>query len=313
MEQVLIAGLSSTIAVGTVIIIAGLGELLEEWTGVINLGLEGIIALGAMMAQLVVINWFPNAWLGLLAGSMVGLLCGLVFAVASVTIKSQQYITGVGMGLLCLGLANQIGRPIAGQLSPVRINSIAIPFLSDIPLLGKSVFNQSIITYIAYFILPLLIWFLLFHTSHGISMRAAGQNPAAAEACGAHVNRIRFVYSCLAGLMFGLAGAYLTLYQTGSWQEGIVAGKGWVALTLVFFSGWNPLFLIVGAVIFGAVTSLGFILQLQGVNVNSYLLGSLPYLSTLGLICFAHLLRRYRNANQGGEGPSALGTPFYRE
>jgi ABC-type uncharacterized transport system permease subunit len=312
-DQVLTAMISTTLAVGALIVIAGIGELLAELTGVINLGIEGIIAVGAVAALLVVIKWVPNVWIGLLGGAIVGLLCGLLFALASVTLKANQFISGLGMGLLGLGLANHAGRSIAGQLAPVRFSPIQIPVLAGIPVLGEAVFDQNILAYFSYFILPALAWYLLFRTRHGLSMRAAGQDPATAEACGVRVDRYRFFYASLAGLMFGIGGAYLGLGLNGSWGEGLVAGRGWIALTLVFFSGWNPLVLILGAILFGATTSLGFSLQLQGVDVSPYLIGMLPYLATLLLFVLAHLVRKRKQPGHLGIGPTALGVPYYRE
>jgi simple sugar transport system permease protein len=313
MNDILAAMISSTLAVGALIVIAGLGEVLAERTGVINLGIEGAIAIGAAVALLIAQPRAGGAWLGVLGGAGAGLLMGLAFGVLAVRARANQYIAGLGLGLLGVGLANQLGRPIAGRPAAGFLQPLPVPGLSGLPLVGEAVFDHNALVYLAYFVLPAAAWYLLFKTRHGLAMRAVGQDPAAADAAGLPVARLRILYAAVGGLLFGLAGAYLGLGLTRAWSEGLVAGKGWIALTLVFFSGWNPVYLVLGALFFGAATSLGFILQLQGLNVSPYLLGLLPYLATLVLIAAAHLLRRDRGAGRRGVGPAALGLPYYRD
>jgi ABC-type uncharacterized transport system permease subunit len=311
MELVFVGAIFSTVSAAALIVIAGLGELMAERTGVMNIGIEGVMAIGAVTGVLTVNQWVPNVWLGMLGAALVGLLFGVIFAFTCVKLKANQLLAGLALSFLGDGLSRQIGNSIAGQPALDRFEAVRLPLLGGIPVLGDSLFNHNIMVYLA-FALPIAAYVILFRSHHGVSIRAVGQNPAAADTSGIQVDRLRFVYSALAGMLFGVAGGYLGLALTRGWTEGVVAGRGWIALTLVYFSRWNPLVLLLGALLFGGVTSLSFILQIQDWGINSQFLGMLPYVVTLLLIFISSILRK-RAQRQLGIGPAALAQPYYRE
>jgi general nucleoside transport system permease protein len=311
MELVIVGAIFSTVSAAALIVIAGLGELMAERTGVMNIGIEGVMAIGAVTGVLTVNQWVPNVWLGMLAAALVGLLFGVIFAFTCVKLKANQLLAGLALSFLGDGLSRQIGNSIAGQPALARFEAVRLPLLGSIPVLGDALFNHNIMVYLA-FALPIAAYVILFRTHHGVAIRAVGQNPAAADTSGVQVDRLRFVYSALAGLLFGVAGGYLGLALTRGWTEGVVAGRGWIALTLVYFSRWNPVVLLLGALLFGGITSLSFILQIQDWGINSQFLGMLPYVVTLLLILISSILRK-RAQRQLGIGPAALAQPYYRE
>lgn len=313
METVITGILFSAIAAGGVLIIVGIGELMAERSGVLNLSLEGIMAMGGMTAILVVNKLVPNPYVGLLAAMLVGLLLGAFFAFGTVTIRADQVLAGLALGYLLRGLAGQLGNSVAGQRPYARFVPIDIPVLSEIPFLGDVMFNHNILVYFAYLVLPALCTYLLFATRHGINLRAVGENPAAADATGVKINQMRYIYVCVGGALAGMGGAYLTLALTPGWTEGVIAGKGWIAIALVLFSGWRPFTLVLGALLFGSVTSIGYIAQIYGWGIPSALLGMLPYVSTIILLVASILIRGQKENKRLVIGPSALTIPYYRE
>jgi simple sugar transport system permease protein len=303
--------LAAAVASGTVIALAALGELLSERSGVQNLGLEGVMAMGALTA-IAAERWIPNPILGLLAAICVGLLLGAIFATATVTFKANQVLCGLGLAFFGTGLSGRLGAPLSGFPAPAPFDPIRIPLLADLPLVGNALFNQSWLVYFAYFILPPLITFVLYQTRHGMMVRAVGENPAAADACGIPVNRLRFLYTCIGCILAAIGGAYITLAFTPSWIEGITAGRGWIAIALVIFGAWRPLPVVLGALLFGAVTSLGFVAQIQGWGIPASFLAMLPYLSTIVLMAIPIALRS-KALRRISTSPAALGTPYIRE
>ncbi|MBI1881821.1 MAG: ABC transporter permease [Chloroflexi bacterium] len=309
----LLSGLvASSVAAGAVIVLAALGELLAERTGVLNLGLEGIMAMGAVAGIIAVNQFVPNAYLGLLAAILVGLALGAIFAVATVTFKANQTLCGLALTFFGTGLAGWIGASYSGQPAQARFENIPIPLLSDIPLLDKALFNHNLLVYLAYLVLPVIASYLLFRTRHGLNMRAVGENPAAADATGIWVAGMRFLYVCVGAALAAAGGAYLTLAFTPAWTEGVTAGRGWIAIALVIFAGWRPFILVLGALLFGGVTSLGFVAQARGWGISPYLLSMLPYLSTVALILIPCLVRQSAQ-RRSGSAPAALGVPYFRE
>jgi len=301
----------AAIASGTVIILAAIGELLAERSGVMNLGLEGVMALGAL-AAIATERVFPNPFVGLLAAITVGLLLGVVYATATVSFRASQVLCGLGLSFFGAGLSGRLGAPLSGWTAPVPFQSIRIPLLADLPLVGNALFNQPFLVYFAYFILPPVVTFMLYRTRHGMHLRAVGEDPAAADACGIPVNRLRFLYTCIGCALAATGGAYITLAFTPSWIEGITGGRGWIAIALVIFGAWRPLPLVLGALLFGSVISLGFVAQIQGWGIPSSFLAMLPYLSTILLMAIPIALRSKAVRNLSAS-PSALGVPYLRE
>jgi ABC-type uncharacterized transport system permease subunit len=296
---------------GAVIVLAALGELLAERSGVQNLGLEGVMAMGAVVALLTE-RVVPNPYVGLSAALVVGLLLGVIYAGATVTCKANQVLCGLGLAFLGTGLAARLGTSVSGWPAPATFPSIRIPLLAGIPIIGEALFNQCILVYLAYFILPPLVAFLLYRTRHGMHVRAVGENPGAADVCGINVDRMRFLYTCVGAMLAAAGGAYITLAYTPSWVEGITGGRGWIAIALVIFGAWRPLPVVLGALLFGAVTSIGFVAQVQNWGIPSAFLAMLPYLATIALMGLPVLLRS-RTSRRMSTSPAALGTPYIRE
>jgi ABC-type uncharacterized transport system permease subunit len=296
---------------GAVIVLAALGELLAERSGVQNLGLEGVMAMGAVVALLTE-RVVPNPYVGLSAALAVGLLLGVIYAGATVTCKANQVLCGLGLAFLGTGLAARLGTSVSGWPAPATFPSIRIPLLAGIPIIGEALFNQCILVYLAYFILPPLVAFLLYRTRHGMHVRAVGENPGAADVCGINVDRMRFLYTCVGAMLAAAGGAYITLAYTPSWVEGITGGRGWIAIALVIFGAWRPLPVVLGALLFGAVTSIGFVAQVQNWGIPSAFLAMLPYLATIALMGLPVLLRS-RTSRRMSTSPAALGTPYIRE
>jgi general nucleoside transport system permease protein len=307
----IIAGLLQTsILAGGVLALAALGEVLSERVGVVNLGVEGLIALGAITA-IAIVTATPNPALGLIGALAVGFGVGMIFASATVILRANQVLCGLALTLMGTGLAATIGKAYSGMPARATFAPVAIPYLSDIPLLGRSVFTQNILVYLIYLVLPVTLHFIMFRTRHGLNLRAVGENPAAADAAGIAVQKFRFWYVAAGSSLASGAGAYLTLAFVPSWSEGVVAGRGWIAVALVIFAGYRPINAVLAALLFGAITSLGFVGQARNWPIAAPILSMLPYLGTIALIIVPvlawHRVRRLMAA------PAALGMPYYRD
>jgi general nucleoside transport system permease protein len=307
----LISGLLQTsILAGGVLALAALGEVLAERVGVVNLGVEGLMALGAISAIATVIAT-PNPALGFVVALGIGVLVGMIFAAATVILRANQVLCGLALTLMGTGVAATVGKAYSGMPAPATFAPVAIPYLSDIPLLGRAIFTQNILVYLIYIVLPVILHLIMFRTRHGLNMRAVGENPAAADAAGIPVQKFRFWYVVAGSALASGAGAYLTLAFVPSWSEGVVAGRGWIAVALVIFAGYRPINAVLAALLFGCITSLGFIGQARNWPIAAPILSMLPYLGTIALIIVPvlawHRVRRLMAA------PAALGEPYYRD
>jgi simple sugar transport system permease protein len=302
--------LQTSILAGGVLALAALGEVLSERVGVVNLGVEGLVALGAITA-IAIVTATPNPALGLIGALGVGFLVGMIFASATVILRANQVLCGLALTLMGTGLAATIGKAYSGMPARATFAPVAIPYLSDIPLLGRAVFTQNILVYLIYLVLPVTLHFIMFRTRHGLNLRAVGENPAAADAAGIAVPKFRFWYVAAGSSLASGAGAYLTLAFVPSWSEGVVAGRGWIAVALVIFAGYRPINAVLAALLFGAITSLGFVGQARNWPIAAPVLSMLPYLGTIALIIVPvlawHRVRRLMAA------PGALGQPYYRD
>lgn len=306
--EVITGILATAVLAGGVLALAALGEVLSERVGVFNLGVEGLMALGGVTG-IIVGTFIPNAFLGLLAALVVGLAFGAVFALATVVFRANQVLCGLALTMLGTGLAATIGRSYSGMPAKAVFERVVVPYLSDLPIVGRAFFSQNILVYPIYILLPAAIYFILFRTRHGLNLRAVGENPAAADAAGVSVTLIRFCYVTIGAALGAGAGAYLTLAFVPSWSEGVVAGRGWIAVALVIFAGYRPFSAVLGALLFGVITAFGFVGQARNWPVTPAFLSMLPYLGTLAFMIVPVIVwGRQRRA-----APAALGVPYFRD
>jgi len=310
MIELLTGMLTTAVIAGGVLALAGMGELLTERVGVFNLGLEGLMSLGAVGAVIVVnAGYSPAAAVAVVMA--MGLVMGAIFALGTVALRADQVLCGIALTFLGVGFAAWIGRPYSGQIVHTQFAPIAIPFLSDLPIIGKAFFQQNILVYFGYIALPLLVHLLFFRTRHGINLRAVGENPAAADAAGVPVQMIRFGYVMAGSALAACAGAYLTLAFVPAWTEGLVAGRGWIALGLVTFANFMPLQVTLGAILFGTLSSFGFAAQANGWPVPSVVFTIMPYVGTVAFLFIRALSQR--GSHHLIMGPAALGHPYFRD
>jgi simple sugar transport system permease protein len=308
--EVLTGILATAILAGGTLALAAQGEVLSERVGVVNLGVEGLMSLGAITG-IIAVTIVPNPWVGLVAAIVVGLLFGAVFATATVIVRANQILCGLALTLIGVGLAATIGKAYSGTPAPATFERVIVPYLSDIPILGRALFSQNILVYFIYIILPVGLHYLMFKTRHGLNMRAVGENPAAADAAGIPVTAMRFWYVTLGSALPAAAGAYLTLAFITSWSEGVVAGRGWIAVALVIFAGYRPLLAAPAALLFGVITSIGFVGQARNWPIAPAFLSMLPYLGTIAFIIVPALV--WHRMRQRTAAPAALGVPYFRD
>ncbi|MGI9350779.1 MAG: ABC transporter permease [Rhizobiaceae bacterium] len=287
----------------TPLLIAALGELVVERSGVLNLGVEGMMIMGAVTGFAVSLST-GNPWLGMIAAVIVGALFSQLFAFLVLSIATNQVATGLSLTLLGLGLSGMIGEGFVGQPG-VKLSNIEIPYLVDIPLVGRLLFGQDPIFYISIALVFGVMWFL-FKTRTGLTLRSIGDNHDSAHALGISVLRYRYFAIMFGGACAGLAGAHLTLVYTPQWIENMTAGRGWIALALVVFASWRPLRLLAGAYLFGAVSIGQLHAQALGLGIPSQFLSSLPYLATIVVLVIISTNRRLTLMNT----PACLGKPF---
>lgn len=298
--------LQLTIAIAAPFVVAALGELLSERAGVLNVGIEGVMAVGAAAGFLA--TWATGAAIaGLAAAMLIGAALALALAFYGISLRGEQITVGLIILVLGLGLASLLYRAVVGvQFAAPRVDVVPplkLPFLSEIPVLGPVLFSQHPLVYLAY-ALTVLVQALLFGTPTGLRWRAVGENPRAADTVGISVVGLRYAATLLGGLLMGLAGAYLPLTLTGGYSDGMVGGRGWIALMLVILGRWIPWVVILGALLFAYVEALQFRLALVTRAVPPQLLLSLPY-----LLAIVVLVRVYR----GARAPAALGLRYDRE
>jgi simple sugar transport system permease protein len=291
------------ITAATPLLLAAQGQLVAERSGVLNLGVEGMMVMGAV-AGFGVANLTGSLSLGILAAIVAGVMMSLIFGFLTLSLRANQVATGLALTLLGLGLSGLIGESFVG-IPGERLPRLDIPYLTDIPFIGKIIFGQDVLVYVSLAMTAAIIWFL-FRTRAGLILRAVGDNHNSAHALGYQVITVRYLAVMFGGAMAGLSGAYLSLAYTPSWVENMTAGRGWIALALVVFASWLPLRLLAGAYLFGAVTILGFVAQGYGIGIPSQLLASLPYLVTIAALVVISGNRNLMRANT----PACLGQPF---
>lgn len=310
MITMLVGILGTATLAGGVLALAALGGLMANRVGVLNLGLEGLMAIGGVTA-IVTVAVVPNANLGFAAALVSGALVGAIFAFATVVLKANQVLCGLAITIAGSGLAATIGRSYSGKPSRVVFENFKIPFLSEIPLIGPTFFSQNVLVYFAFILLPTALYFLYFRTRHGMNLRAVGENPAAADAVGIRVTYLRCCYVIAGAAVTASSGAYLTLAFIPAWSDGITAGRGWISIALIIFAGYHPFGIAAGALVFGCISALSFVGQAQNWPVPSAIIQMLPYLATLAAMIVPKLSSRRLLA--WGNAPASLGMPYHRD
>ena len=290
------------ITASTPLLIAAIGELVVERAGVLNLGVEGMMIIGAAAGIAAAISTGSSTF-GVLVAVLAGMALSLVFAALVLGLAANQVAAGLALAILGLGLSGVIGAPFVG-VQRAGIGKIEIPLLSDIPFIGPVLFHQDPFVY-ASIVLVVAVWWFLTKSRAGLVLRAVGENHAAAHALGYPVRRIRLLAILFGGGCAGLAGAYMSLVYTPFWTSGMTGGRGWIALAIVVFASWLPWRAMVGAYLFGALTILQLHAQSAGVPLPSQFLAALPYLITILVLVLIMLARR-----GGAAGPASLGVPF---
>lgn len=297
------AVLLTVITAATPLLIAAIGELVVERSGVLNLGVEGMMIMGAVVG-FAVANQTGSGTLGVLAAIVAGMGMALIFGFLVLSLVTNQVATGLALTILGLGVSGMIGEAYIG-VPGLRLPELNIPGLSELPFIGPVFFQQDAVVYLG-FALVALVAFVLFRTRTGLILRAVGDNHGSAHALGYSVIKVRYLAVLFGGGCAGLAGAYMSLAYTPQWVENMTAGRGWIALALVVFASWLPFRVIAGAYLFGAVTVLTFHAQAQGIGVPSQLLSSLPYIATIAVLVLISANRRLTLVNT----PACLGKPF---
>ena len=295
-----------SLAAGTPLVFAALGELVVEKSGVLNLGVEGMMLVGAI-ASFIVAAHTQSPWLGVGAGALAAAALSTIFAVIALTLRANQVATGLALSLFGVGLSAFIGRDYSSVVID-GITPVAIPVLSDVPVLGPLLFGHNPLVYVSLALFAGVQWFL-YRTRAGLVLRAVGESPQSAHAIGYPVIAIRYAAVVFGGACAGLGGAYLAVAYTPSWVEGMTAGRGWIALALVVFATWKPSRVIVGAYLFGSVTLAQFQAQAAGVAVPSQLLAMLPYVATIVVLAIISRDATTIRLN----APASLGKPYHPE
>ena len=296
--------IAATLNAGTVLALASLGMLINERAGIVNLGAEGMMLCAAIAGFAAVVHSGSDV-VGFAAGMGAGALLALVFGLLVIWLNTNQYATGLAVSLFGAGFSAFAGISYVQERIPQR-PSFAIPLLTDIPFIGPALFRHHPLVYLTVLFAFALIWFL-YRTRSGLVLRSVGENPESAHALGYPVRRIRLLAVVVGGALCGLAGAYVSIVYTPLWVEGMVAGKGWIALALTTFATWRPGRVLLGAYLFGGVTMLQFHLQGIGVEVASQFLSMLPYLSTIVVLALISRNPLWIRINM----PASIGKPFY--
>lgn len=314
-DVLIIAILAAAVRAGTPLLLATLGEILAEKAGVMNVGQEGMMLVGALSGFATYYGLYrafgnesPSLYLllGLCAGMLAAGVMALIHAFLTITTRANQVVSGLALTILGTGITNFMGDPYVGKAIPKGFPDMPIPFLAKIPLLGPALFTQNILVYLCYLLIPLL-WIYIFRTYPGLVLRSVGESPRTADVMGINVAACRYLHVVAGGCLTGLAGAYLSLVYTPGWTESMTGGRGWIAIALVIFSGWNPVRAALGAYLFGGISGIQMRIQAAGTHIPADLLMMLPYVVTIIVLIIGTGSRR------SGVAPKALGLPYVRE
>jgi len=300
--------LFATIVAGTPLLLVALGELVTEKSGMLNLGAEGLMSVGAVSAFAIALT-MDSTVAGLVAGMVAGILLSLVYGFITIHLMANQVATGLAVAIFGVGLSAFLGKPFEAKVLEAVPRTV-VPYLSDLPLIGRALFAQQWMVYVSWVLLALIIWFLA-RTRAGLALKAVGESPVSAHAIGLPVIRIRYFAVMFGGAMAGLGGGFISVFHTPMWTEGMIAGKGWIALALVVFATWRPSRVLLGAYLFGGVMISQLFFQSSEVQIEipSQFLSALPYLATiLVLVLISSNVKMIRM-----NSPASLGKPFLKE
>ncbi|MCT4663023.1 MAG: ABC transporter permease [Tissierellales bacterium] len=301
--------LYTAIQAGIPLLFATLGEIITEKAGHLNLGVEGTMLVGAVMGFMVG-NTTNQPILAMLAAILGGAFMSLIYAFLTVSLRTNQVVTGLSITILGTGISGFVGQALVGEVLSPEFKSffenISIPILSKIPYIGPLLFNHNIMVYMG-FIIAVVLGFYLKNTQAGLNLRTVGEDPAVADANGVNVNFYKYIHCMIGGGLCGLGGAYLSLIYIPAWQDNITAGRGWIAVALVIFSGWSTSKAVFGALLFGGLDIIGFRIQGMNLPISQYLIDMLPYLVTI----FVLIYNAMRKKNDGA--PKGLSVPYFRE
>lgn len=339
--EAIITFLAAAIVAGTPLLFATVGEIITERVGNLNLGVEGMMLMGAVIGFLIGLTT-GNAPLAMTAAALAGSFGAAIYAFLTITFRANQVVTGLALTIFGTGFSTMIGNELIGEVAPASIRtffkpfSVAIagfgdlpsfsglagfssfvdldripnvgnlPLLSDIPVIGEIFFRQDMFVYFGY-LMAIVVGIYLYRTRFGLNVRAIGENPAAADSSSLHVGLYKYIHVLAGGAMCGLAGAYLSLVYVPAWQENVTAGRGWIAIALVIFSGWNPYKALFGAFLFGGLDIIGFRLQGSAIQISQYIMDMLPYLVTILVLVLS--TRKFRK----NAPPKSLGVSYFRE
>ena len=307
MTEFFISVSAAAIVYAVSILYAAIGEIFSQRAGIMNLGVEGIMLMGAVSGFLTVF-YTNNLALAILVVILTGMLLGLVFAFIAVTLQADQTVCGMAFLIFCGGLSGFFGKSVTGIASAVKFEKIAIPLLSKIPVVGEIFFHQDLLVYIMYFIIPASI-FYIYKTRAGLILRSLGENPASLDTAGINVFALRYAYVIFGCAMTAVSGACISLSYTNFWNEGMTGGKGWIAFSLVAFSRWNPGYAALGALLFGGIGIMGINMQIYLPGVPTQFYTMLPYAATiLALVMTTGSFRKKHT-----EEPAALCQKYDRE
>lgn len=303
----IISVFTSAISTAACLTYGSVGEIVSERSGVLNLGLEGVMLIGAVLSYTTA-YYTQSLLLAILVALLSGLVIGFIFAFLTVTLRANQVVCGLALVTFGTGFSGFVAKSIAGTSLTCRFKKIALPFLSDIPFIGPVLFQQDMLVYLLYLLVP-VVTFYIYRTGPGLRLRALGDNPGALDAAGIPTTRLRYCYVCVANAIVSMGGAYMVLAFTPTWTENVTAGNGWIASALVIFSFWNPVFATLGALFFGIVNVLALRLQLIGIPIPSFFVSMLPYLCTI----FVLILSAAGFSKKLSHAPKSLGSFYDRE
>lgn len=302
--------LASCVVAGIPLLFATVGELITEKAGNLNLGVEGMMLMGAVMGFLVSYNT-SNPYFTILAAALAGAGGALIYGFLTVSLRANQVVTGLTLTIFGTGFAKFLGQPYLGSAVPDNVSAFfakaSIPVLGDIPFIGPIFFQQDKFTYLAY-ILCALAAVYMYKTRIGLNLKAVGENTSAADASGINIKLYKYVHILVGGALCGLGGAYLSIIRIPIWQEDVVNGRGWIAVALVIFVAWNPIKAFFGSLLFGGLSILGMKLQVLGLDFSQYLFDMIPYVATIVIVIFSTHKKKKES-----QPPQDLSNNYFRE